>query len=157
MHLPDITLTVKTEPADDYQGQFSVCAAVITLRADDDLLPAMDAFIKRWGDFIAERGTGPRLKYQRILTVRDQLANAIAAGSGDLSFVTESDLRNVESDIVLGERFRSVYCPSCARDYAREELDIREWTCQWPDTARGGKRWVCPSGHTVAAHFTWIR
>ena len=153
----NIKLTVRPEAAGAYQGQFEVLPAVLTLRVEEDLLPALQSFVTRWGDFIAKRGMGPRTKYQRMLALRDRLTDTIRAGGGaDLSFITEEDLRELDRDIVLGERFHSTRCPACQRDYTREELEVRQWACWWWETSRGGKRWMCPGGHTLLAHFTWI-
>jgi hypothetical protein len=50
----------------------------------------------------------------------------------------------------------SVHCPNCARDYARDELEVLDWSYGRPLAARGGQRWVCPGGHTVSAHLRWF-
>ena len=153
MGLPSITLTVKAkDAARHYAVPFSVCGTVVRLRAEDDLLPALDAYLTD-----PRRRLFPhRAPYQRVKALRDRLADAVRVGADDLSFITDDDLHEVESFIIEGGRFQSVHCAVCGRNYRPDELDVRNWTEEHPDAAWGGKRWLCPDAHTVLARTTWI-
>jgi hypothetical protein len=149
MCLPNIMFTVTAEDAAAYAGLFSVCPSMVTLRADD-LLPALDWYLERDG------ARPQRRAYQRMQALREQLSAVVRAGGGDVAFVTDDDIRQLEHVLMLSGQFRSVHCPTCARDYARDELELLDWSYGRPLAARGGQRWVCPGGHTVCAHVRWF-
>jgi hypothetical protein len=126
------------------------------------LVPALDGYLARWSDFIVKlHGRGPLSKFAHMGMLRHRLTEALRAGTGDgsgldLSFLNEDDLRELDRDILVEGRFRSADCPACARQWPREQLEVRKWDNWWTDTSRGGLRWICPGGHTVAVHSTWM-
>ena len=59
--------------------------------------------------------------------------------------------------LVLDKQFIRAVCPACGRAYRPEECAVREWSVVADARAGfGGRRLVCPAGHTLFLRETWV-
>jgi hypothetical protein len=61
-------------------------------------------------------------------------------------------------DLIFPGRFRQVHCPACGRDYKPSEGKVEEWAVEEDEeqAAEGGRRFLCPRGHTLYGIWEWM-
>jgi hypothetical protein len=62
---------------------------------------------------------------------------------------------HLASKVVYTCQWSQVRCPSCAADYPPGSGRVAEWSIGWGLAAEGGRRYVCPAGHTLYAIGDW--
>lgn len=59
--------------------------------------------------------------------------------------------------LVLNKHFAEAICPACERTYLARECEKADWSSiGGPLVGVGGGRIVCPAGHTIFTHQTWV-
>lgn len=59
------------------------------------------------------------------------------------------------SDLIFMKQFVAVKCPACAREFLPESCQVISWAFGESLFAEGGRRLVCPMGHTLYSRFEW--
>jgi hypothetical protein len=65
------------------------------------------------------------------------------------------------SPLIIEKRFISAHCPECDMAFTTEECEVRNWAFDpigdpTEFNGHGGRRVLCPAGHTLYATATWI-
>jgi hypothetical protein len=59
--------------------------------------------------------------------------------------------------MIADREFAEATCPVCEKTYSAGECDTAEWSSvAGPRAGIGGIRLVCPAGHTLFIHQTWV-
>ncbi len=59
--------------------------------------------------------------------------------------------------MIADREFAEVICPVCEKTYSAGECETTEWSSVAGSRAGiGGVRFVCPAGHTLFVHQTWV-
>ncbi len=57
--------------------------------------------------------------------------------------------------LIFSSQFDAVYCPACVTEYLPSQGNIGDWGCGGGLAAIGGRRLLCPCGHTLYAATEW--
>lgn len=60
------------------------------------------------------------------------------------------------SGLLFDRKFVAVTCPECEAVFGPEACQVLEWSYGEDLAAHGGRRVVCPAGHTLYSCGEWI-
>jgi hypothetical protein len=59
------------------------------------------------------------------------------------------------SGLIYSRQFASFSCPTCDMEYSPSDGTIAKWAFGQDLAAEGGRRFICPRGHTLYALMEW--
>ena len=147
-----------TNPTDipAYGGwDFPVLAADIALRGEDmrDVYAAYLDNHRRYHSNIPKQW-GRYAEAQRVAELHAMLAEACEAGR-DVTLDGHDYVWSFSSGLMFDRRFVSVRCPECDAVFGPESCRVLEWSFGGGLAAEGGRRVVCPAGHTLYSCIEW--
>jgi hypothetical protein len=99
-------------------------------------------------------GAGWLREYKTHIRLRKLLDNADAESLENLE-----DYRltvwSIAEPLIYSQEFRHFMCPPCNRTFAPGDGHVEEWTSGEDLGEFGGRRFLCPSGHTLYAITEW--
>jgi hypothetical protein len=99
---------------------------------------------------------GWREQYRQLV----DLENHLQTYQDEPEAALDEDLLHVlcheVAELIYKRQFEYARCPACKIDYPPKEGQIMEWLSGEGLAAAGGKRFVCPRGHTLYARMDWL-
>lgn len=135
---------------------FQVLPARIALWAEDlrDVYAAYCENHRRYYSNIPK--DWPRnTEYARVCQLLERLDRACQEGR-DVELADADYVWSFCKGLMFNKRFVYVGCPACSRDYPPEDCAVKEWAFGEDLAASGGRRLVCPAGHTLYSCGEWV-
>lgn len=135
--------------------EFDVLAAEIVLQAKD-LCGIYSAYLtnhQRYHSRIPQHW--PR--YREAIRVAELLAMLRAAIEREQEVVLDGRdyLWSFASALMFDGKFVSAECPACQKTFDPHQCKVLSWSFGSDLAAEGGRRVVCPAGHTLYACGEW--
>jgi hypothetical protein len=139
-----------------YRGwNFQVFGAAIALRAGDvrDVYAAyLETHRRRFRDVSKH---SPRYaEAQRVAELHGLLVQACDDGR-DMALDGHDYIWSFVCDLMFDRRFVSAGCPACGAEFGPESCRVLKWSFGGGLAAEGGRRVVCPAGHTLYSCGEW--
>ncbi len=134
---------------------FPVYGAEITLRAEDMRAEYATylAYHRQYHSNIPKHW--PRYaEAQRIAELHAMLVEACEVGR-DVKLDGGDYVWSFCSRLMFEKRFVSIWCPECDREFGTEECGVLQWSFGSDLAASGGRRVICPAGHTLYSCGEW--
>lgn len=153
-----MTLLKFTIPRDipAYCGwDFEVFGADISLRAEDmrDVYAAyLDNHRKTFSNI--PKHWQRYAEAQRVCELHAMLVEACEAGR-DVELDEHDFVWSFSSNLMFDRQFVSARCPECRREFRPEDCRVLAWTFGSGLAAEGGRRVMCPAGHTLYSCMEW--
>ncbi|HBJ85755.1 MAG: hypothetical protein Q8M07_25400 [Prosthecobacter sp.] len=147
-----------TNPTDigAYSGwDFEVLPARITLRLED-MRDIYSSYVESWRDYVSRmsKESGRHKEYVRVSELARVLTHALEQGS-DIELDGHDYVWSFCSELMFDLHFVTIVCPSCNRQYGSAECSVEKWAYGSGLAAEGGRRVICPSGHTLYSCGEW--
>ncbi len=100
---------------------------------------------KHWGRY---------KEYLRVSEILTLLTLAASEGT-DVELDGRDYVWSFCSGLMFDRCFVSALCPACGREFGPMECSVAEWAYGEDLSAEGGRRVICPSGHTLYSCGEW--
>lgn len=134
---------------------FRVEPSIITLRAKD----IRDVYARYLKDHQKYYSRIPKHwpRYQEAIDVAAMHRDLTEACKLGLDIESESSdyLYAFACELMFDRRFVGVECPQCERSFSPKECSVKKWEIGEDLFASGGRRVICPRGHTLYACAEW--
>jgi hypothetical protein len=138
------------------EWDFEVQPSLITLRMEDlrDAYAAYCENHRRYHSSIPKEW--PRYaEYLQVSRLQAELDQACLNGR-DVEINNSRCVWAYCSELMFEKQFVCVACPACGKEYLPSECAVKEWAYGKDLAASGGRRVVCPGGHTVYSRGEWV-
>lgn len=138
------------------EWDFEVQPSKITLQMEE-LRDIYAGYVTSWQETVSRmsKETGRYKEFVRVSELHQLLNKALSEGA-DLELDGHDYVWSFSSGLMFEKRFVSASCPACSRDYLAAECRVEEWAYGSGLAAHGGRRVLCPSGHTLYGCGEWM-
>ncbi len=139
-----------------YRGwDFEVLPSKITLRMEE-MRDIYAGYVECWQEMVSRmsKETGRYKEYVRVSELRKLLDKALLEGT-DMELNGHDYVWSFCSNLMFEQRFVSAFCPACNHEYVSAECKVEEWAYGSGLAAYGGRRVICPFGHTLYSCGEW--
>jgi hypothetical protein len=134
---------------------FHVESSIITVRAADlrDIYAQYLDNHRKFHARISEK-TGRFKEAVKVTELHGLLSSACDEGR-DLDLQTSEYIWSFVSGLMFDRRFVNIFCPPCGREFDPQDCHTAGWAYGSGLAAHGGKRVLCPCGHTLYSCMQW--